>query len=589
MNKTYKRFYIGLPFLLFFTLFITACKKNPTEPNNTAPTASFTVDPTSGTTATVFTFDASGSSDNEDATSDLQVRWDWENDGTYDTNWSTTKITTYQFSTAGTHTVELIVRDTGGLEDTYTKTVNVGEPEIVVIFSDPNFEALIREILGKPSGNITEFELENINSIIGPNKAITNISGIEYCENLNKLDLHNDFDGTTTNDNNIIDFNHLANLKSIHYLDLSFSNISNVSQFSELTNLDTLLLAYNLIGDISPLTNLMYLDLNNNQISDISYISNFNKLQTLVLQLNPISDISVLSNLSNLIWLGLNECQIGDISSLSNLTRLQGVWLSNNQINDIYPLVENQDIGYGDEIQLYNNPLNNISIYEYIPQLQDRGVIVEYDEPETVTDIDGNVYKTVTIGNQVWMAENLKVTHYRNGAAIPNITDAGQWRSMSTGAYCNYDNDINYVSTYGSLYNWYAVDDSRGLAPDGWHIPTDDEWKELEMYLGMSQAEVDDNGWRGTDEGGKLKETGTTHWNSPNTGATNSSGFSALPGGWCNSDGTFYGVGTDAIFWSSTEGSSYGAWYRGLDYDRSGVGRDYYGKQGGCSVRCVRD
>jgi uncharacterized protein (TIGR02145 family) len=122
-----------------------------------------------------------------------------------------------------------------------------------------------------------------------------------------------------------------------------------------------------------------------------------------------------------------------------------------------------------------------------------------------VTDIDGNVYQTVTIGAQVWMAENLKVTHYRNGDPIPNVTDTAAWEGLSTGAYCEYDNDINNVATYGRLYNWYAVDDSRGLAPEGWHVPSDDEWKQLEMYLGMSQSEADDYGWRGTDEGGEVK------------------------------------------------------------------------------------
>ena len=152
-------------------------------------------------------------------------------------------------------------------------------------------------------------------------------------------------------------------------------------------------------------------------------------------------------------------------------------------------------------------------------------------ETGTVTDIDGNTYQTVKIGDQWWMAENLKVTCYRNGDAIPNITDGTTWASLSTGAYCEYNNDINNVATYGRLYNWYAVTDSRNIAPAGWHVPSDAEWKQLEMYLGMSQSEADATGWRGTDEGGKLKEVGTMHWNSPNTGATNESGFTALPGG----------------------------------------------------------
>ena len=154
---------------------------------------------------------------------------------------------------------------------------------------------------------------------------------------------------------------------------------------------------------------------------------------------------------------------------------------------------------------------------------------------ETVTDIDGNTYKTVKIGNQIWMAENLKVTHYRNGDIIPNVTNNFEWAYLSTGAWCVHDNDGSYANTYGYLYNWYAVNDIRNIAPEGWHVPTDEEWKELEMYLGMSQTEADDTGYRGTNEGGKLKEAGTTHWETPNTGATNETGFSALPGG-CRSN-----------------------------------------------------
>jgi uncharacterized protein (TIGR02145 family) len=208
---------------------------------------------------------------------------------------------------------------------------------------------------------------------------------------------------------------------------------------------------------------------------------------------------------------------------------------------------------------------------------------------DPVKDIDGNIYRAVTIGTQVWMAENLKVTHYRNGDAIPNVTDNAAWESLTTGAYCEYDNDLNNVATYGRLYNWYAVNDSRNIAPEGWHVPTDAEWKQLEMYLGMSQTEADAVDWRGTDEGGKLKESGTIHWLNPNTGATNESGFSALPGGWRYYYATYYGIGSNAGFWSSTESSSSSAWFRYLSSASSGVNRGYYDKQIGFSVRCVKD
>ena len=305
---------------------------------NTAPIASFTVNPISGTTSTTFIVDASGSSDNEDPISALQARWDWDNDGLYDTGWLTTKTASHQYASANIYTIRLEVQDTGGLTDTDMQEVTVIPP------------------------------------------------------------------------------------------------------------------------------------------------------------------------------------------------------------------------GCG-----------------------------------TVSDIDGNTYQTVQIGDQCWMAENLKVTRYRNGDPIPHITDNSEWENITTGAYCNYNNDPGNVATYGRLYNWYAVDDSRSIAPAGWHVPSDEEWKQLEMYLGMSQSETDGTGDRGTDEGGKMKEAGTSHWYSPNTGATNSSGFSALPGAYRYYDGSFYPMGYFAFFWTSTEYYSDRAWYRVLRYGNAKVNRGEAYKRSGFSVRCVRD
>lgn len=208
----------------------------------------------------------------------------------------------------------------------------------------------------------------------------------------------------------------------------------------------------------------------------------------------------------------------------------------------------------------------------------------------TVFDFDGNVYNTIQIGDQVWMAENLKVTHYRNGDVIQNVTDKTQWSNLTTGAYNSYDTNDSNIDTYGLLYNWYTVNDSSELAPAGWHIPSDEEWKRLEMYLGMSQSETDITGYgRGTNEGGQLKEKGATHWISPNTGATNSSGFSAVPGGYCGYYGTFGDIGGCAIFWSSTESNSYTAWCRGLISSSSVISRYSSSKQDGFSVRCLKD
>jgi len=209
----------------------------------------------------------------------------------------------------------------------------------------------------------------------------------------------------------------------------------------------------------------------------------------------------------------------------------------------------------------------------------------------TFTDSrDGKTYKTVKIGTQTWMAENLKTTHYRDGSEIPNVTDKDSWSKLATSAYCNYNNSTDTANTYGSLYNWYAVNDSRKLCPQGWHVPTDAEWKTLEMALGMSKTEANKTGWRGTDEGGKLKETGTTHWNSPNTGATNTNSFTALPGGYCEFDGTFLNIGNYCLWWTATEAGTTKVWDRGLNNNNANMYRYNSSYKGaGFSVRCLKD
>jgi uncharacterized protein (TIGR02145 family) len=219
-----------------------------------------------------------------------------------------------------------------------------------------------------------------------------------------------------------------------------------------------------------------------------------------------------------------------------------------------------------------------------------------------VTDVDGNLYQTVQIGNQIWMAENLKVTHYANGTSIPLIENAMAWEMLvyTDRAYCWYDNSTTNRDQYGGLYNWPAAMNGayssnanpsgvQGVCPDGWHIPSDEEWIELELYLGMSRTEADGTGWRGTDEGGKLKEAGTAHWASNNSGATNESGFTALPGGSRNLSGSFSNIGNYGNWWSSSESTATYARGRYLYFDHAGVYRNIFSKRSGFSVRCVRD
>ena len=200
--------------------------------------------------------------------------------------------------------------------------------------------------------------------------------------------------------------------------------------------------------------------------------------------------------------------------------------------------------------------------------------------PTTVTDIDGNVYHTVTIGTQVWMVENLKTTKYRNGDPIPNVTDNLNWSNLTTGAYCNYNNNSNNSTTYGRLYNWYAVNDNRNIAPTGWHIPSDAEWDILKTFLGDPNT-----------AGGKLKETGTSHWLSPNTGATNEYNFTGLPGEWrSNVDGSFSPLGgCNGYWWSGTEKDASSSWFRNVNYNAATIYIFYTHKASAASVRCVKD
>jgi len=205
---------------------------------------------------------------------------------------------------------------------------------------------------------------------------------------------------------------------------------------------------------------------------------------------------------------------------------------------------------------------------------------VSFGTNGTVTDVDGNVYVAVKIGTQWWMKENLKVAHYRNGDPIPEVSDPVAWNSLNSGALCEYDNELDNVSTYGRLYNWFAIGDIRNVAPAGWHVATDAEWQTLVDFLGGSET-----------AGGKLKDTGTVHWTSPNTGATNESDFTGLPSGYRGGQGSYSGIGFGTGFWTATghEFITDAAWNRNLTYNRQDIVHDYSGKKSGNPVRCVRD
>jgi uncharacterized protein (TIGR02145 family) len=197
----------------------------------------------------------------------------------------------------------------------------------------------------------------------------------------------------------------------------------------------------------------------------------------------------------------------------------------------------------------------------------------------TVTDVDGNTYSTIQIGTQVWMAENLRTTKYRDNTLIPRITDNTEWKNLTTPGYCWYNNDsLTYKSPYGALYNWYAVS-TKKLCPTGWHVPNEDDFGIFGLYVGGEEV-----------AGGKMKETGFTHWNSPNTGATDELGITTLPGGFRRyNDGVFSSIRYYGEYWSSTEYDTEVAGGVEISYNSSGVSVGEPNKKYGFSIRCIKD
>lgn len=195
----------------------------------------------------------------------------------------------------------------------------------------------------------------------------------------------------------------------------------------------------------------------------------------------------------------------------------------------------------------------------------------------------------VIICNQTFSVKNLDVAFYRNGDPIPKVSSPAEWQSITSGAYRYYNDDsANYASTYGKLYNWYAVNDSRGLAPLGWHIPSDAEWNILAKCLDPLSDTTPAGGTVSLLAGGLLKEIGLSHWVAPNAAATNATGFTGLPGGWCDDEGTFSQIGIQAMFWSSTGNNSF-ARGRLLNHSNSNLSLLNHPSSYGMSVRCTKD
>ena len=208
-----------------------------------------------------------------------------------------------------------------------------------------------------------------------------------------------------------------------------------------------------------------------------------------------------------------------------------------------------------------------------------------WSQSDSILDLEGNVYKTVAIGTQWWMAENLKVSQFANGDPIPHLTNATEWANTEEGAYCYYGNRTSFADSYGNLYNWYTVEDERGVCPAAWHVATDEDWITMEMFLGMSAAEAERmTAWRGTDEGSKLKDESFE--------GNNSSGFTALATGYRDPAGVFKAMGTDNDYWTSTpydnKGTIEGVLHGFLNSKTSTV-RNFHVPGYGFCIRCVRD
>jgi uncharacterized protein (TIGR02145 family) len=198
-------------------------------------------------------------------------------------------------------------------------------------------------------------------------------------------------------------------------------------------------------------------------------------------------------------------------------------------------------------------------------------------QAQMVKDADGNIYTSTTIGKQVWMVDNLKTTRYNDGTPIPLVTNDKAWQELKTGAYCWLNNDIKNKDVYGALYNWYTVK-TKKLCPKGWHVPSNDEWIELTIFLGDIEI-----------AGAKLKEAGITHWKNLLHQGTNDFDFTALPGGIRLTSGLFPEFGTGRAVWWSSTGTTTDAWNRGLSFDSDRVFKGDENVRYGFSVRCLKD
>jgi uncharacterized protein (TIGR02145 family) len=514
-------------------LYLISCSPDPVSPGkkiNTPPSASFTVNPDSGDTATIFEFDATASVDGEDSNSVLKVRWNWDEDDKWDTEYSTQKVITHQFGNAGIKRIKLEVMDSGGLMDTTSRITYIALPNT------------------PPVASFT----------INPDSGDT--------KNIFKFDATNSFD--SQDPSSVLQIR--WDWENDGIWDSGYSTVKTATHQYLTNGLYDIALE---VKDTKGLTDTAIVGLAVSIPND-----------------PPIANFAVEPVIAT-IFIDVTFDASASQDSEDEVDMLQVRWDWEN--DDIW------DTGFSTK-KLISHKFAIKGVYTVRLEVKDSGnlsglttrQVSVVGETGTVTDVDNNVYRTVKIGDQWWMAENLKVTHYRNGEAILNLSNNTDWTNTTSGAYCVFGNNESYIEDYGLLYNGYAVEDSRNIAPESWHIPTDEDWKKLEIYLGMSEDELNMLGMRGTDEGGKLKEKGRIYWNPPNEGVTNEYGFSARGGGSRNKPGVYEYLRMGGYWWSSTSsealyaGTLYG---RFINYFSPIIWRGTYTIQAGMSVRCIKD
>ncbi len=298
-------------------------------------------------------------------------------------------------------------------------------------------------------------------------------------------------------------------------------------------------------------------------------------------------------NVPELVTVDISNITLTTASCVANITNdgdatitARGVCWSTNSNPTIADSKTSDGTGTGIFFSTITDLIPN-TVY-YVRAYATNSVGTEYGNLLTfqtaiVSDIDGNGYHIITIGTQTWMLENLKTTRYNDGTVIPNVTKNTDWSLLVTPGYCWYNNDkATYGDPYGALYNWFAIDTAtngnKNICPAGWHVPSDSEWTVLIDFLGGELT-----------AGGKLKETGTTHWISPNEGATNESGFTALPGGWRFFPDSFCDIGKTGNWWCSDEIDTHRAFMIKIHNNYGGLNNTIDYKNVGCSVRCIKD